>query len=170
MLICNSIPTLRYRIRKCLQKIPERDQCASDINFHSINADVRAKKKSHVSVSEEESTGVLRQSWAPAPQRQLGSQVPQTAGQAKEQALGEGAGAEMLQCTTAARDWLYSSASRHSLKWKWGFPATLPSSYSKCCSKTRGKQAACSVDLGLFHRYSAHLRGSFNCYSKSPIQ
>lgn len=71
-----------------------------------------------------------RAAGAPAPLRRLGGRVPPTAGRAKEQALREGAGAKMLQCTTAGRAWLSSSPSRQSLKWKWAedFPVTLPGS------------------------------------------
>ena len=82
MLICNPIQTKRYRIRKCLQKITERDLYASDVNFHSVNADVWAKKphkclwirehwSAHTELSELQCLWV---SWEAECHKQLGKQ------------------------------------------------------------------------------------------------
>lgn len=82
MLICNPIRTKRYRPGKCLQKITERDLYASDINFHSLNADVWAKKpdkclwirehwSAHAALSELQCLWV---SWEAECHKQLGKQ------------------------------------------------------------------------------------------------
>lgn len=101
------------------------------------------EQKSHISARECGSAGELPQSRrAPVPGSQLGKECHKQLGWKRSEPQEREQEAKMLQCTTAVRGWLSSSQSRQSLKWKWGgdFPATVPSSYSRHCSKTTGEQ------------------------------
>lgn len=170
MLICNPIQTKRHRIWEHLQKISERDLYASDINFHSANADVWAKKphkclwirecwSAHTELSELQCLWV---SWEAESHKQLGKQRSKPREREQEQ-----------RCCSAQLQWgtdythLRAGRVWNGNEEKISLP--LPSSYSKPCSETTGKQAAHSMDFVSFHCYSPCLRESFNCCSKNPI-